>query len=171
MHYVSPKAALISNSAAAPNVAIGLPITVSNNTFVPFKQLVGNTHWYLSANLNFGNVSSVDWPVNECSIAPKDTDSVDTTAIAERVKSILNSRVFPNPANSSAQLSINLEKGSDVSINIINTMGQIVSSVRHKGAAGANVVDLNVSDLASGVYKVNIKVDESTGTKRLLIQH
>jgi hypothetical protein len=49
-------------------------------------------------------------------------------------------------------------------------MGQVVGVVRHKGNTGANILDLNVGDLASGVYMVNIKVGDATGTKRLLIQ-
>jgi hypothetical protein len=174
MHFISSRAAIISNPAALPNVAIGLPITITNSN--GFKQYQANTHYYLSANLNFGNVSSVDWPVNEC-IAPKDTTTNpgDTTTvhpgIAERTMNISNSKLFPNPATNSAQLSITLENGSDVSISILNTMGQVVSTVQHKGAAGANTIDLHVANLASGVYMVNIKVGEATGTKRLLIQH
>jgi len=176
MHYVSPKCLVISNPAALPNVAIGLPISVSNST--PLKQYAANTHWYLSANLNFGNVnlSSINWPVNQC-IAPKDTtgggcDTCNTgVGIAERVQDIMNSKLYPNPASNSAQLGITLDKGSDVTVAIVNTMGQVVSTVHHKGTQGANVIDLNVGNLASGVYMVNIKVGESTGTKRLLIQN
>ena len=170
MHFISPKAAIISNPAALPNVAIGLPITVSNSS--PLKQYAANSHWYLSANLNFGGVSSVDWPVNEC-IAPKDStgDTTSDVGIAERVKNIMNSQLFPNPANNSAQLSIALENGSDVNVTILNAMGQVVNTVRHKGTAGVNVIDLDAASLASGVYMVSIKVDDATGTKRLLIQH
>jgi hypothetical protein len=173
MHYVSPKCAVISNPAALPNVAIGLPVSVSNSS--PLKQYAANTHWYLSANLNFGNVSSVDWPANQC-LAPKDTSSNpdDTTVvdgIAQRVKNIMSSQLFPNPTTSSAQLAITLENGSNVTVQISNTMGQVVSTVNHKGVTGANIIDLNVGTLASGVYMVNIKVGDATGTKRLLIQH
>lgn len=168
MHYVSPKCAVISSSLAS-GVAIGLPITVSNSS--PYKQLLANTHWYLSANLNFGEVSSVDWPHNECSLAPKDTTTEDTTGIGEIAAKINRSVLYPNPAGNSAQLSIGLDHGSEVNITVLNTIGQVVSTLRHKGTAGENTINLDLSNLSAGVYMVNIKIGDATGNKRLLIQH
>jgi hypothetical protein len=164
MHYVSSKCAVISSTLAS-GVAIGLPITVSNSS--PYKQLQTNNHWYLSANLNFGEVPSVDWPHNECAIAPKEPEP---DGVHEVAANISNSVLYPNPASSSAQLSIGLDRSSDVNITIVNTMGQAVSTVRHKGTAGGNNINLDLSNLAAGVYMVNIKVGDATGTKRLLIQ-
>jgi hypothetical protein len=168
MHYVSSKAAIISNTASS-GVAIGLPITVSNNTFVPMKQLVDITHWYLSANLNFDMVTSVDWPTNNC-VALKIEDT-STVKLPEIEQSIAGSVIFPNPAANSAQLSIGLSSSSDVEVNVTNAIGQVVRTVRHIGRAGINTISIDLNNLSTGVYMVNIKVDDAIGTKKLIIQH
>jgi hypothetical protein len=172
MHYVSPKCAVISSTASS-GVAIGLPVTVSNNSFVPMKQLNPVTHYYLSANLNFDAVSTVDFPTNDCKPQPKDPEDPDTTvSITEtRAAAISESMIFPNPTSKDAQLSIGLADGANVEVTVVNAVGQVVSSVRHSGNAGVNNINLNVSSLASGIYFINIKVDDATGTKKLVIQH
>jgi len=165
MHYISSKCAVISNTASS-GVSIGLPITVSNNTFVPLHQLDEVNHWYLSANLNFDNVN-VNWPTNVC-VAPKQPTIV--TSMAEMASSIEASMLYPNPAANVAQLSIGLKNGSNVEVSVMNTMGQVVRTVRHTGRAGENTISIDLSNIATGVYMVNIKVDDTMGTKKLIIQ-
>lgn len=167
MHYISPECAVISNTASS-GVAIGLPITVSNNQFVPMQQLSPVTHYYLSAALKFDNVST-DWPVNDCKPQPKDPE--EPVTIAEYDAAINASKIFPNPASNDAQLSIGLASGGNMEVVIMNSVGQVVRTVRYTAEKGMNSVDLNVKDLASGIYFVDIKVNDARGTKKLLIQH
>jgi hypothetical protein len=162
MHYVSPKCAVISNTASS-GVAIGLPVTVSNNSFVPMKQLNPVTHYYLSANLNFDNVSSVDWPVIST------TQTVNSVASADKLDA--NTKLFPNPSSGNALLGISLENASDLDLTVMNSVGQVVRTISVKAQSGRNVIDLNTAGLESGIYLVNIKTGEATATKKLLIQH
>lgn len=165
MHYVSPKCAVISSTASS-GVAIGLPIIVSNNNNVPFKQLEQVDHFYLSANLNFDNVSNVDWPMNVCQTSkPGDNTSVQEHSMLK------NFSLFPNPANHSAQLSFNLVNDNDVEVTVINIVGQTVDTIRQAGTRGQNNVTVDLSNLSNGVYLLNVKAGEAKITTRLLVQH
>lgn len=165
-HFVSPKCRVAStNTVNGP--AITMPITVSNSN--PYSQLTQNTHWFSWAVLNFGNV-----PDNEivlCGSVTTPTTPVDTTGIAENaLNSARSSVLFPNPAKNNATLNINLLNSSQVQVDIMNTMGQVVRTTVVEAAAGTNSIKINLNGLASGLYMVNVKVDNASSTKKLLIE-
>lgn len=60
---------------------------------------------------------------------------------------------FPNPANQSTTISFETEYAGNVSISIVNVNGQMVKSFNYSNvAAGRHDVNLDVTELAAGMY-------------------
>lgn len=145
-HFISPKCKLISSNPYG--ATIQLPVTVSNSD--PYSQLEANTHWYSCASLEFiyGGVG-----------------------IAENtLKSVNASYIYPNPAKNNATLAIDMKDNSKVNITVMNLMGQQVKSKDVEAAIGTNSINFEVDGLVSGVYLVNIRVNNANTTKKLIIE-
>lgn len=94
-----------------------------------------------------------------------DDVNVDVTA---GVSALENERfaVYPNPV--ADQLTIELLNPSNDKLNIevLSALGKVVSSTSEKGN---QKIQLNVSELAAGVYFVRISDSESTQTQRFIV--
>jgi len=163
MHYISPKCAVVSGTAAG--VAISIPITVSNNQNTPMTQLLSNTHWYESALLNFDNI-----PSNQITYPQRPGINLNLVGIAENSLNSANSTVlFPNPAHNAATLRMDLADNSKIEVVVMNAIGQVVKTSKVNGAAGNNDVNLDLSGLSKGVYMVNVKVNGASSTRKLIV--
>lgn len=165
-HFVSPKCR-VASTTTVNGPAITLPITVSNSN--PYSQLTGNSHWFSWAVLNFGNIADANIVLcGPLTAPPTPTNGV---AVAENVlNSASSSYVYPNPTKNNATLNINLLNGSKVQVDVMNTVGQIVKSTKVDAQAGINSINIELSGLASGIYMVNVKVDNASSTKKLVIE-
>lgn len=79
--------------------------------------------------------------------------------------------VYPNPANDIAGLEIDLMDRAEVSINVMNVMGQTVYTEAQSLDAGTQKVNLETSGLSTGLYFVNVNVNGVSKTLRLNIAH
>ncbi len=163
--FVSPKCRLSSTVTTGGAVVLRLPITVSNSN--PYRQLTANTHWFSFATLNFGSVPDP----NIVLCGPLTVSTPTGVGVAENILSSANSSyVFPNPAKNNAQVSVNLVNDAKVQIDVLNTVGQLVKSVKTDGQNGINAINIDLGGLASGIYMVNVKVDNASITKKLVIE-
>jgi hypothetical protein len=164
-HFTSPKCKISSTvtvNGGAP--VISLPMTVTNSS--PYHQLTTNKHWFSWVTLNPGNV-----PDNQISVCAAVTVPTNTVGVAENVySSASGSYVFPNPAKNSVNVSVNLVNNSKIQIDVLNAVGQVVRSAKADGQNGINTVQVDVNGLASGIYMVNVKVDNASSTKKLVIE-
>lgn len=71
--------------------------------------------------------------------------------------------VYPNPANDQIMLSFN---GNNANVSIVNIVGQQVASFANVSAKQP----LNVANLTSGVYFVNVTVNGAVTTEKLIIE-
>jgi hypothetical protein len=79
---------------------------------------------------------------------------------------------FPNPANETAFLRFESPSNNEVIVTLTNTAGQTILSTNYgKLGAGEQLVQINTSDVASGLYLLNVKIGDSTVTKRVNIIH
>lgn len=80
-----------------------------------------------------------------------------TTNIEKVNPQVSEMLVYPNPANSIANVEFTLTENSSVSIELINAIGQVVSSQQLGNVSvGKQKVELNVSVLNEGLYFVNV---------------
>ncbi|MCF8330991.1 MAG: Omp28-related outer membrane protein [Bacteroidales bacterium] len=78
--------------------------------------------------------------------------------------------VYPNPARNFVNVDLTLAKTVDVQINVINTMGQVISE-KPMGVMtpGKHSLNLNTSDLAAGLYSLQIITGDKVTVERLSV--
>lgn len=76
---------------------------------------------------------------------------------------------WPNPFQDRLSVRVDLPAANDLSIELVNGLGQIIVSERHAAAAGTNSFELDVDgELAAGIYLLRVKGANFTERQRLL---
>lgn len=148
-HYMSPVCEFV-NCVGANTVQIRMPFTVSNSN--PYAQLTENRLWYTTATLDFGGLTT-------CTGLQQ--------ALAYNVNGI---EIYPNPAHANATIAVDLKEKGKVSVNVYNTVGQLVNSTSYEGQFGVNKSTLSLDNLSAGLYIVNVKVGNTVSTKKLIVE-
>ncbi|NJN78242.1 MAG: T9SS type A sorting domain-containing protein [Saprospiraceae bacterium] len=74
----------------------------------------------------------------------------------------------PNPAKDYAQLNINFNKSVDLTVSVVDVTGRILET-RNAGNTMSEEMRFDVSNLAEGVYFMQITADGQTATKRFVV--
>jgi hypothetical protein len=91
----------------------------------------------------------------------------EATGLEEGQESISNMQVYPNPATDNLTVSFKNTSLSVVTISLVNQLGQSVLSVTNKyGQSGTRTEKLDISNIPSGIYYVQI----GTGNKEVMTQ-
>jgi hypothetical protein len=100
-------------------------------------------------------------------------NSALTAGISEVNKnSVLGLKVFPNPVKNTGTLYYTLTASENVSMEIIDHLGQQVSSVSiGKQAAGKHEYQFNMETLSNGVYFIRLTTGEVIETIKLTVTH
>lgn len=77
--------------------------------------------------------------------------------------------VFPNPSNSVVNVEFEVQNQENVTVSILNTVGQTVSSNNLGSVSGVQTTQMDVSSLESGMYIVRIKTANGETTKRISV--
>ena len=90
----------------------------------------------------------------------------------DEVNSISTISLFPNPSkNGTSNLTVSLKESNKVSIELFNSVGQNIATILNKTLPqGVNNIKLNTSKLSAGIYFVNISVNNTLTTKKLIIE-
>ncbi|PKR82194.1 hypothetical protein CW751_02360 [Brumimicrobium salinarum] len=78
--------------------------------------------------------------------------------------------VYPNPASDVANVSFNINDSKLVQIDLVNIMGQKISTNKIQSNVGQNLVMIDTEGVEAGVYLININVDGVKKTKRIVIE-
>ncbi len=78
--------------------------------------------------------------------------------------------VYPNPTNGEFTLSINNANFSNITISIVDIHGKVVYNEMNVTIAQDFIKQINVSDLARGVYFVKLNNGSDISTQKLIIQ-
>ncbi|MES2680427.1 MAG: T9SS type A sorting domain-containing protein [Bacteroidota bacterium] len=148
--YTSSKCGIDMVNSTGANVIFNLPMTVSNNSAL--DPATPATHRYASVPIEV--------------IDPTRISGVSESSFG----AVSNSFIYPNPANNSAFLAIDLKNNSDVKISVLNMVGQVVKTSKANGQIGANNINIDLSGLAKGIYLVNITADNASATKKLIVE-
>ncbi|CAM3751000.1 T9SS type A sorting domain-containing protein [Flavobacterium gelidilacus] len=94
-----------------------------------------------------------------------DDFKVTTTAVASTQSFFANNfSIYPNPANNVLNLSV--KNGLSVNeITMVDINGRTVKTINN---AFDSEMEINVSDLTSGVYMLNVKTDEGVATSKFV---
>lgn len=77
--------------------------------------------------------------------------------------------IFPNPTNGNSNLELNLVENSNVKVDVLNTLGQVVFTKTLTNVSGNQTINIDSQNFESGLYLVNIKVGDLTTTKKLTV--
>ncbi len=86
--------------------------------------------------------------------------------LIDQVDDFLN--IYPNPASTFTTIAITLPQEADVQLALKDMNGKVIASTDY-GMIPSSTVDLNTSELSSGVYLVELTVNGQVMTKRLMI--
>lgn len=79
-------------------------------------------------------------------------------------------RCFPNPANSTARITLTLPETVEGSLDVLNLCGQKVATLFAGSIiAGPHQYNLNVSDLANGIYFVSLRGPAVGASQKLVV--
>jgi hypothetical protein len=79
--------------------------------------------------------------------------------------------VFPNPATEAVKVNYTLPAASDVTLNMYSIDGVLVrSEYLGNKSAGSNQAELDVDDLAPGIYLVSVQTQTGVSTKRIVVE-
>ncbi|HTX99814.1 MAG TPA: T9SS type A sorting domain-containing protein, partial [Bacteroidota bacterium] len=106
---------------------------------------------------------------------------MDTTQVVLSVRDITTStglpkqyslsQNYPNPFNPSTKIEFALPRSGNVSLQVYNVLGQIVSTIASgQYNAGKYEVNWNANQLASGLYFYRLKVDNNVvDTRKMML--
>jgi hypothetical protein len=79
--------------------------------------------------------------------------------------------VSPNPAKESVNIKMTLSNDSKVAYSLVDVAGRLlVSSLMEELTAGEQTIQVNTKSLSSGVYFVNINLNGTTLSRKLIIE-
>ncbi len=78
---------------------------------------------------------------------------------------------YPNPFSTSTMIEISLEKAADLSLEVVNLIGQKVMEL-NKGyvTAGSHDFTISAENLERGVYFYTVKAGDNTVTKKMIVE-
>lgn len=94
-----------------------------------------------------------------------------TTGIEKLNTQVSSMLVYPNPASSVANVEFTLAQGCKVTIEMINTIGQTVSTQSLGSlSAGDQKVTLDLNTLSNGLYFVNVITDNNRIIRKISVE-
>jgi hypothetical protein len=95
-----------------------------------------------------------------------------TIALSRSITTAEVSDLFPNPANNSVNFDLSAPEPGNVSVEIYDNAGRLIQSTVYTAHPGSNNFQLDISQLAHGVYSTVIRFEHLEKTEiRQLIKH
>ncbi|MEZ4910367.1 MAG: choice-of-anchor J domain-containing protein [Saprospiraceae bacterium] len=146
------------------------------NNIIPDSIKVGDTFLfsvdYTSPTAQkIANLHSVAFVVNNTSGQVE--NAAQTPSFAVNVDDILELdqvSLSPNPTNNISYLDINLNKMSDVTVNISNSLGQIVASRKYGKFSGLQSLPILTDNFSTGMYYVQLMVNGKSTVQKLIVE-
>lgn len=130
----------------------GVPPTSGTNPDADNIDQPNDIVYYKLSKTDVGNCAIIDAGINEAN---------------GYVSSMSN---YPNPAVNATTIDVNLKQDSKMDVVIVNNMGQTVYTTHVDGNAGSNKIDVNLSNLSAGIYFYQVRINNQTLTKKMMIQ-
>ena len=110
-------------------------------------------------------------PVTGCSAYTTENILVDFCIGIEEYDFPGTISIFPNPADNEIVTTFFLKNETDLSIEIINRIGQIIRFIDLNKTSGANSYRINTSAISDGFYLIKINLNNKFYTQKIIIHH
>jgi hypothetical protein len=100
-------------------------------------------------------------------------DSFETAKFRTGTKEIIENNnfvMYPNPAKENVSIILNATQKSEGNVNLFDMKGALIKSINTKLVTGINNIELSLTDLPKGMYFVQINNNETTLTKKLIVE-
>lgn len=95
------------------------------------------------------------------------TNPVGVNEINNNVASV---SLYPNPVASLLNVDFNLEQTESITIEMVDVLGKVAYSTSMKAAAGTNSHKINVKNMASGIYSLNIISGNNITSNKIVVR-
>ncbi len=94
-----------------------------------------------------------------------------TTILVERISNEMLFNLSPNPANNIVKLSYEIvETEADVKLKLLDINGQLIKEIVIDTPQLKGEINLDLSELVTGVYFINLQSNNQTAIKKLVVQ-
>jgi hypothetical protein len=78
---------------------------------------------------------------------------------------------YPNPYTGKTSFDIKLQKLSDVSVEVINILGEVLSFSKYSNlGAGTHTLIIDGSKFSAGIYMYKVKAGNDVVTRKMIVQ-
>ena len=159
--------------------------TISNNTLAPdvatTEWIPGEDDWiqvhvtnitssYFVSNLQvkfqFTSDGGNNLYLDDINFYEGDPSSLGLSEI-EGVNSI---ELFPNPADEALNVRFEAVQNGLVQLEVMNLAGQVVRTINVQATAGTNLVIVDSADMASGMYLMRVKANQTQKTMQFVVK-
>lgn len=113
-----------------------------------------------------------DWkvktPTFEC-VSPRVEFMVGVVGVDE-ISELSNTAVYPNPAASEINVRFSTHSSGLLNLNLIDQTGRVVMNNSHSLSPGENLVRMDVSSIATGVYQLQFLLNGKTSSTTLVVE-
>jgi hypothetical protein len=92
-----------------------------------------------------------------------------STGVNEISLNTFGTKISPNPVSSELALTLNSKQNEDLVIEIYNVTGQKVKTIEKATATGKNEIKINVDELSSGNYFLQLNNGRSSESTKFII--
>ncbi len=112
-----------------------------------------------------------DWVVSAPTVeCVSDRILVTVTVVGvDEIEALTSFTVYPNPATTTVQIDFALLGQKNIALELVDLTGRVIMNEKLAAAAGDNRHVFDVSNLASGMYQLNLVIDGQRATHKLLI--
>ena len=171
--------------AFGKDVETGFVTGVTN--FTKYSQVEGSCFWMFTSPVTYDTDNSFKFPTTISEAGNSELEAMEHFYIdgmsfdkgdfiienwnmdVSQIPSI-EVDIYPNPASDFANLSLNMESAGDVSISLLNAIGQEVFYSKDTYKSGVHSVKIDLNGLEAGVYFYTVASENFSNTKRLVVK-
>lgn len=118
----------------------------------------------------FGDLTVVAWIQGPDKVVQQALNLKSGSVGVKDLLSVKNIVTFPNPTTDQLNITLSAEKQDDILFTLVNADGKIVKSVKRQVSSGVNTVEINTTDLGTGLYYLSISdAKQNSNTRPIMI--
>ncbi len=150
------------------NTAVDTPFDQDNGWFIDDFEVMDLKSYFVQASISADNADEITDGEREIII---DSDRMpDGTSTDDILLDGVDVELIPNPASDNVTVRINSDRNLDLNISLVSIEGREVYRDAQQITQNQNIMDLDISNFASGFYMLQINSEGKVITEKLIIE-